>query len=99
MEVKTQKEVNTVELVKGQFTPSQAREVLVSLLDQKINFHLIEKHQKWEKDHNCDMTDLNKRIEELEEEKRKVKEFLSASDDQDVPTIKLSGNILISYID
>ncbi len=98
MEVQTQKEVNVVQLIKGEFTTVQAREVLLSLLNQKINYHLIEKHQKWEKDHNCDMTQLNKRIKELEEEKLKVQELLSTGDSNE-QKVKISGNIQISYID
>lgn len=66
-----------VQLVKGEFTSLQASDVLMSLINQKINYHKIEGLQLWEKDHNCDPGPINKRIEELEEEKRTVQEFIS----------------------
>jgi hypothetical protein len=66
-----------IQLVKGKFTPSQASEIMIALLDQKINYHKIEAIQLWEKDHKIDQEPINKRIRELEEEKKSAAEFIS----------------------
>lgn len=65
-----------IQLVKGQFTPNQAMDIILSLFHQKINYHKIERMQLWEKNHKSDQTPLNKRIAELEAEKKSAEEFL-----------------------
>ena len=74
---KMETQVQTIQLVKGEFTPSQASDVIMSLISQKINYHKLEGMQLWERNHNYDQEPLNKRIKELEEEKKIAKEFIS----------------------
>lgn len=66
-----------VQLVKGDFLPEKAIEIMIALLDQKINYHKIEGIQLWEKDHKNDQEPINNRIKELEKEKKKAINFLS----------------------
>ena len=66
-----------IQLVKGEFTPSEASDVITSLLNEKINFHKLQRLQATEGDHGCDTGQLDGRIKELEEEKRIAKEFIS----------------------
>lgn len=81
MEIKemTAKEttMSKVELIKGQFTPAEAIDIISALIDQKVNFHEVRKFQRWELDHDCGTEDLDRRISELKREKVKTKEFLS----------------------
>ncbi len=74
------KTVNTdqkIQLVKGEFTPSEAYDVVIALIDEKINFHKIQRLQIWEGNHKCVTGQLDGRIKELEEEKRIAKEFIA----------------------
>jgi hypothetical protein len=94
----TVKSTQKVQLVKGEFSPAQASKVLYALIDQKINFHKIESHQQWEKDHHTDINPLKERIAELEKEKRKVTEFISNLQ-ADGRMLQINGVIEISLID
>lgn len=71
-------QVSKVELIRGEFTPSEAIDIIGALIDQKVNFHEVRKFQRWENDHGCGTEDLDQRISELKQEKAKTKEFLSA---------------------
>ena len=42
-----EKTKQTIQLVKGEFTPSEAAHVIVGLIDEKINFHKIEFCEKF----------------------------------------------------
>lgn len=94
----TLKSTQKVQLVKGEFSPAQASKVLYALIDQKINFHKIESHQQWEKDHHADINPLKERIAELEKEKRKVNDFISNLNAEG-KKLKINGIIEISLID
>lgn len=65
-----------VQLVNGVFTPSEAADIVGSLIDEKINFHKIQRLQRWEGDHKCDTGDLNDRITELEQDRAQALEFI-----------------------
>jgi len=74
------KEINQkVQLVKGDFSPSDASYIIMTLIDQKINFHKIQRLQKWEGNHHANTKDLDDRIAELEKEKEKVRAFIANS--------------------
>ena len=77
----TTKNKQKIQLVNGAFTPSEASEVIIALIDEKINFHKVKKIQLWEGNHNCETSQLDSRIRELQEEKRKVTEFIAHTKD------------------
>jgi len=58
-----------IQLVKGDFTPLEASHVIIGLIDLKINFHKVQRLQHWEGNHECETSQLDKRIKELEKEK------------------------------
>lgn len=64
-------------LVNGDFTPSEAADLINNLIDEKINFHKIQRLQLWEGNHNCDIGFLNSRITELEVEREKTMDFIA----------------------
>lgn len=66
-----------IQLVKGEFTPSEAYDVIMSLIDEKINFHKLQRLQLWEGNHLGTTDPLDNRIKELMEEKQMTKEFLA----------------------
>lgn len=66
-----------IQLVKGEFTPSEAYDVIMSLIDEKINFHKLQRLQLWEGNHLGKTDQLDNRIKELLEEKQTTKEFLA----------------------
>lgn len=75
--VQTEELTQSLQLVKGLFTSAEASNVVITLIDQKINFHKIQRFQLWEGNHECKTEQINKRIKELEQEKEVAKEFIS----------------------
>ncbi|MFT6837446.1 MAG: hypothetical protein ACJAUO_002033 [Sediminicola sp.] len=80
MEAKEMKSVQQtkqiVQLVKGVFTPSEAYDVMISLINEKINFHNLQRLQLWEENNGFDTDQLDGRIKELLEEKQNVIEII-----------------------
>lgn len=89
--IKSEKIKQKIQLVKGEFTPSDASFVIMSLIDEKINFHKIQRLQKWEGNHHASTNELDDRITELEKEKEIAREFIAK-------TRKLKGNLKINGI-
>lgn len=92
--VQNQEMGQKVQLVKGEFTPSQASNVITSLLDQKINYHKIEGIQLWEKDHAIDQEPLKLRIKELEREKQVALDFILSVKNKG-KNLKIDGTLLL----
>lgn len=79
-----------VHLVNGVFTPAEAADIIGSLIDEKINFHKIQRLQRWEGDHKCDTGDLNDRITELEHDRAQALEFI-AQVRKEGQTLRING--------
>lgn len=67
-----------LKLVDGTFTPSEANDIIQSLLNEKINFHKLQRLSWCEGDRNANTTFPDRRIKELEHEKKIAKEFITA---------------------
>ena len=75
-----------VNLVEGMFTPSEALDVVQALIDQKINFHKIQR-LSWREGHdNCNTEYPDGRIAELMEEKKKVRAYINE--------LRANGNLI-----
>lgn len=66
-----------IQLIEGEFTPSEASHVISSLLDEKINFHKLQRLTMLEGNSNTSTNYADNRIQELENEKKIAKEFIS----------------------
>ena len=42
-----------IQLVKGAFSASEASDIICALLDEKINFHKLQRLKLWEGSHGC----------------------------------------------
>ncbi len=87
-----------IQLVKGEFTSSESYDVILSLIDEKINFHKLQRLQRWEGDQLCETDMLDGRIKELFEEKENIKEFLAATRAQGKNYV-INGVLEIKMID
>ncbi|OBX27298.1 hypothetical protein LX77_02941 [Gelidibacter algens] len=74
----TEKLNQKIQLVKGEFTPSEASDIIINLINEKINFHKLQRLQMWEGDHACKTDELDGRIGELEKEKAIAREFINS---------------------
>lgn len=86
------------QLVKGDFTPSEASDVMMSLIDEKINFHQKQRLQKWEQDHKSNADEIDDRIDQLEKEKQAVKEFIAGAKSLK-SNLNINGILEITIVD
>jgi len=96
--VRTKETKQSIQLVKGEFTPMEASHVILALLDQKINFHKIERLQLWEGNHGIKTEQIKGRIKELENEKKVVEEFIDSYKNLG-QKLKINGTLEITIAD
>ncbi len=87
-----------IQLVDGEFTPSQASDIIYSLIRQKINYHELEGLQNLERNHNYDREPLRNRIKELEDAMKRTKNFILELKDSG-KKLKIDGIIKISVVE
>jgi hypothetical protein len=90
-----EKTTQKVQLVKGDFTPSETSDIITRLINEKINFHKLQKLQMWEGNHKCKTDQLDIRIGELEKEKENAREFINSLKDLG-KNLKINGTLEIS---
>jgi hypothetical protein len=91
----TKKVDQIIKLVDGEFTPSEASHILMSLIDEKINFHKIQRLQIWEGNHKCETNDLDNRINKLLKEKEIAKQFINNTRELG-ENLKINGTLEIT---
>jgi hypothetical protein len=70
------KKSETIELIKGTFTPDEAREMLLQLLNSKISFHNL---KNWSSRERFGKPDdySEQRLRSLDESRKKVEKFIA----------------------
>ena len=96
--VKHKMRTQQIQLVKGSFSPSEASDIICALLDEKINFHKLQRLIIREGSHGCKSPQLDGRIQELEEEKQIAREFISNNREAG-RNLKISGTLEITIAD
>lgn len=83
-----------INLINGEFSKADAKEILISIIDKKINFHKVKKLATYEKNHHdpCDYD--NGRIDQLEAEKSKLERLFEDSLD-DQSNLQMHGQLII----
>ncbi len=76
------KKTETIELIKGTFTPNEAREILLQMLNSKINFHNLKNWSSRERFGKPDAYS-EQRLKHLEESRMKVQMLLSNSNNKE----------------
>ena len=87
-----------IQLVKGEFTPSEASDIINALIDEKINFHKLQRLQLWERNHVGNTEHLNDRISELINEKENAINIISKARSMG-SKLKINGILEIKSID
>lgn len=87
-----------IKLIDGEFTPTQASDILNAMIDQKINFHKIENLQHWEKDYDNDPKPFIDRIQQLEDEKKALDTYITQIKKSD-KNVRIDGLLSLSPID
>jgi|AntAceMinimDraft_11_1070367.scaffolds.fasta_scaffold08969_3 translation elongation factor EF-Ts len=90
-----QKSVQHIQLVAGDFTVSEATDVVMSLIDEKINFHKLQRLSLSEGFSGADTNYPDDRIGQLEHEKTVALAFFTEARKTGA-TIKINGTLEIS---
>lgn len=87
-----------IQLVEGEFTASEASDIVSSLIDEKINFHKLQRLSLCEGNQNANCSYPNARIKELINEKKIAKEFLKEAR-REGKKVRIDGILNISFED
>jgi len=102
MEAKVSPEVLTdqrkIQLVDGIFTPTEASDVITALIDEKINFHKIQRLKICEGNHLSKTNLLDSRIGELEQEKLTARNIIDQARAKG-KNVSINGILEIKYLD
>ena len=92
-----EKATQEVQLVEGLFTPSEANHIVNVLIEQKVNFHKLQKLRICEGCEDSDTTYENNRIEELLNEKQIAKDYISIARKEGYNVV-INGVLNISFV-
>jgi hypothetical protein len=85
-----------IQLVEGKFTPSEANDVVTALINEKINFHKIQRLCIKEGNEAANCHYPNERIRELITEKRIAKDFIKEARRQGYD-VHINGTLEITF--
>lgn len=85
-----------VQLVEGKFTPSEASDIITALIDEKINFHKVQRLSVCEGDECAETPKVNQRILELQEEKKKARAFIQEARKEGM-NVRINGILEITF--
>ena len=86
----------TFTLVKGSYSPEDAKEILMNLIQSKIQFHNIRKLSSFEKSGSTDEWS-EKKIADLKETRKEILEMLKSGKEKGVGSIVINSTIQISF--
>jgi hypothetical protein len=86
----------TEDLVRGEYSAVEAKEIVSNLISQKINFHNLRDFSSLERYGKRDENSL-KRIEELKESRESMLEIIDMAKEEG-KTVKINSNITIELI-
>ncbi|NNK83041.1 MAG: hypothetical protein HKO92_07945 [Flavobacteriaceae bacterium] len=87
-----------VKLIDGEFTPSEALDIINGLIKEKINFHKIHRLSMLEGNVNCDTKTDDSRVSQLLKAKEDFKAFYKEAK-QEGRKFKISGLLELELVD
>ena len=86
-----------IKLIEGTFTPSEASDILNTLIKKKINFHKLQRLSITEK--NCDDNTghLDGRIDELLDAEKSLKQIIAEAR-EDGFNLQIESDVYISFV-
>ncbi|MBQ4821364.1 hypothetical protein [Aquimarina sp. MMG016] len=85
-----------IQLVEGKFTPSEAQDIVSALIEEKVNFHKLQRLSLCEGEEGINTTYDDSRIKELYVEKRIAKEFITNAREEGF-NVRINGILEITF--
>lgn len=89
--------VNEFKLIEGEFSPNEARNILMSLFNSKIEYHQLDSFSNHIR-HGSDVTFSQNRIKALSECVENIKEIVQVANSKG-KQLKIEGLIKISFVE
>ncbi len=86
---------HNLKLIDGEFTPAEARKMILDLVSSKINYHAMEAFSIRER-FNGDVAYSEKRIEELKKARSCLEDFINQASDNGL-NLKVESVINIAF--
>ncbi len=67
-----QEQIQKVDFIRGNFTPSEVRDLISSFIDKSINLYKVQYMSQWEANHKYESETLDSKIAELTNVKNKL---------------------------
>ncbi len=96
MEVMTKTQQH-VKLIEGTFTPSEAADILISMISKKINFHKLQRLSALEQYCDDNTVHLDDRIEQLKRAEEETKALIINARNEGYQ-LKINGSVEIELI-
>ncbi len=87
-----------VQLVDNVFTPQEASDIVTNLINEKINFHKLQRLSQWEGDVNSDTSFDDNRVVKLTKESQTFKKICQEAKING-QKIKINGVLEIEILD
>lgn len=94
---KPMENIGPLTLLKGRFTPEEAREVLINLFQAKVSFHQMKDFSSLERTGREDHV-AKERIIELKESMRRIKEMVTQADRSGM-MLSVSSTVQVELVD
>lgn len=85
----------SIKLIDGLYSPEKAKEILVNVINSKIQFHALQSLSAWEK-HGYKDIEVNKRLLELKESKEYLLTLFDQLDDS-INCVEMKASIEITF--
>lgn len=90
--------MDKVQLVDNIFTPTEASDIVTNLINEKINFHKLQRLSQWEGDINSDTSFDDNRVAKLTAESKAFKQICQEAK-LNGKKIKINGVLEIEILD
>jgi len=97
-QVQPQATIQSIKLIEGSFTPSEASDILIDIVEKKINFHKLQKLKISEGNHDDPCRHDTDRLQELQSAEERLKQIIKQVR-LDGKKMSITSNIHIEVID
>jgi len=90
-------DIEEMKFITEDFAPSDARELVNTILDRYANFYKLQYITQWEKDHATDKVSFDNKVNEIQEQKRQLNEIIALAR-QEGKSVQVEGKIELTIV-
>lgn len=90
-------DIEEMKFITEDFAPSDARELVNTILDRYSNFYKLQYITQWEKDHGTDKASFDNKVNEIQEQKKQLNEIIALAR-QEGKSVQVEGKIELTIV-